>query len=91
MNKDTLGALLMPDEQVALAELTDGLIADVNARLKRVSRILGLKKTLDLFDITVVGLHIAVEVDDETRAYLLDRRGEVDESSGDEDTPNYYS
>jgi len=93
MSKDTLGTLLTPDEQVALEVLSDGLIADINARLKRMKRVLGLKRALKLFEITVVGLQLTVEIDDETREYLLNRKEDDDEkdSSGDEDVPNYYA
>lgn len=92
MSKETLGTLLLPEEQMALELLSDGLIADINARLKRIKRVLGLRRALELFEVTVVGLQLTVEIDDETREYLLDRKGEDDEkSSGDEDVPNYYS
>ena len=92
MSKENLGSLLLPEEQAALEELSDGLIADINARLRRIKRVLGLKRALDLFEVTVIGIQMTVEVDDKTREYLVDRREEDDEkSSGDEDTPNYYS
>jgi hypothetical protein len=47
---------------------------------------------LELFEVTVIGIQLTVEIDDETREYLLDRRGrDDDDSSGDEDIPNYYA
>jgi len=93
MGNAKLGSLLLPEEQAAIEMLSDGLIADINARLKRIKRLLGLKNALKLFEVTVVGLQLTVEVDDETREYLLDRKGEDDEkdSSGNEKFPNYYS
>jgi len=92
MSKEGLSTLLSLEEQMALEELSDGLIADINARLNRIKRILGLKRALKLFEITVDKLYLTVEINDETREYLLDRKGEDDEkSSGDEDVPNYYA
>ena len=93
MSKERLGSLLLPEERAALEMLSDGLVADINARLKRIKRFLGLKRALKLFEVTVVGLQLTVEVDDETREYLLDRKGDdvEDDSSGDEEFPNYYS
>jgi hypothetical protein len=92
MSKENLGTLLLPEERVALEMLSDGLIADINARLSRIKRVLGLKRTLELFNVTVVGLQLTVEIDEETREYLLERRGESEESSAeDDDVPNYYA
>jgi hypothetical protein len=92
MSKDTLGTLLLPEEAAALEVLSDGLIADINARLRRIKRVLGVKRALELFEVTVIGIQLTVEIDDETREYLLDRRGrDDDDSSGDEDIPNYYA
>ena len=93
MSKERLGSLLMPEERMALEMLSDALIAGINARLRRIKRLLGLERALELFEVTVVGLQLTVEVDDETREYLLDRKGDdvEDDSSGDEKFPNYYA
>jgi len=91
MSKERLGALLLPEEHAALEMLSDGLIADINARLTRIKRILGLKRALELFEVVVVGLQLTITIDDETREYLLERRGESEDSPADEDSPNYYA
>jgi hypothetical protein len=83
--------LLLPEEQVALELLSDGILADINARLSRVIRRLGLKRELELFMVEVVGLQLAVQIDDETREYLLERRGKEGSSKVDSDSPNYYA
>ena len=38
MNEEPLGALILPEEQMALETLADGILADINARLNRLIR-----------------------------------------------------
>lgn len=92
MGNDSLDGLLLPEEQIALELLSDGILADINARLFRVMRRLGLKRDLALFNVEVVGLQISVQLDDETREYLLERRKSLGSSGFDNsNSPDYFA
>ena len=77
-------------EDGALEELSNAITIDANTRLPRLMRRLRLKKILNLYDIRVVGISFRIEVDDDTRQELIERKESIENEENKEDSPNYY-
>jgi hypothetical protein len=82
-----LGELLTPEEDLALQELSEALVTDINSRISRMIKRLRLKKVLKMFDIVVAGLSIKIEVSDEYLSLMEERGGNVEPE--EDDTPSY--
>jgi hypothetical protein len=86
MNNLPLESLLTQEEELALQDLSEALVVDINSRLSRVIKRLRLKKVLKMFDIKVAGLSVRIDVLDE---YVEEIEERCEDESRSDDTPNY--
>ena len=86
MSDLNLLALLTQEEDLALQELSEALVVDINSRVLRMIKKLRLKNVLKVFDISVNGLSIKIHVEDEYLGKIEERKKE---DKPKDDTPNY--
>jgi hypothetical protein len=86
MSDLNLAELLTPEEDLALQELSEALVVDINSRVLRMIKKLRLKKVLKVFEISINGLSIKISIEDEYMSEMEERK--KNERQRD-NTPNY--
>lgn len=68
-----LPEILTPEEALAIQVLSEALVNDVNNRVSRLIKRLGLKRDLKIFSISITGFAMDLEVQDEYKEMVKNR------------------
>lgn len=88
MESEFSDKILSLEQKVAIETLSDSILVDINARLKRIIRRLGIKRDLEKFTVEIVGIQLKIDVDEE---FVRERLAEHGIKDLGNDNLGYYA